>query len=183
MTAAVQSVPRAVGTAGGLVQGHRRAPNMAESSIDIDMRELHDAANLVRNVAVRRFEKGNSVHVLNVLADEIVRALHVLACSEGGNMENNTPNTPTDDRAVLKHDAKPTTENRFMVGKLDGTVLITALTPRRFSMDEALNLAAHLIQIADEPVAFDHVNVAGAVLSVELVELLRAVQMLSEKRG
>lgn len=153
---------------------------MLETSIDIDMRELHDAANLVRNVAVRRFEQGNSVHVLNVLADEIVRALHVLACSEGGNMEHDTPR---DDRAVLKRDPNPTTENRFLVGKLDDTVLITALTPRRFSHDEALNLAAYLLLYADEPVAFDHVNVAGAVLSVEFVELLRAAQLLAEKRA
>jgi hypothetical protein len=172
------SVPRAAETAGGLAQGHRRAPNMNESTIDIDMRELHDAANLVRNVAVRRFGHGHSVHVLNVLADEIMRALYVLACGEGRTMEDDTP---TDDRAVLKRDARPTTENHFMVGKLDDTVWIAKLNPRRLSADEALNIAAYLLVFADEPVAFDHVNVAGAVLSVEFVELLRAVQLLQEK--
>jgi hypothetical protein len=68
------------------------------------------------------------------------------------------------------------TKNNFMVGHLESTVTILGLTPRRLTYDEALNLAAWLVAIADKPVAFDHVNVQGAVLSFEFVQLLREVQ-------
>lgn len=68
------------------------------------------------------------------------------------------------------------TKNKFLVGCLENTVTVLGLNPRRLTYDEALNLAAWLIAIADKPVAFEHVNVQGAVLSFEFVQLLREVQ-------
>jgi hypothetical protein len=68
------------------------------------------------------------------------------------------------------------TLNRFLVGSLDNSITILGLTPRRLTHDEALNLAAWLIAIADAPVAFEHVDLNGTVLSLEFLELLHAVQ-------
>ncbi len=68
------------------------------------------------------------------------------------------------------------TMNKFMVGSLEGTITILRLNPRRLTHDEALNLAAWLIAIADSPSGEHHVDLNGAVLSLEFLELLAAVQ-------
>ena len=153
---------------------------MSTDTTQLDVTELNNAANVLRHIAIRRFEQGFNVQALNTLADCVLHAMHFIASEpvgKGTKMENDH-DTPTDDRAVLKRDERPSIENKFLVGRLDNTVLMTALTPRRLSFEEALNLAAHLLLIADEPVAFDHVNISGAVLSVEFVDLLRAVQLV-----
>ena len=81
--------------------------------------------------------------------------------------------------------------NRFLVGMLadDDRVHILGLTPRKLVREEALNLAAWLLSIADAPLAFEHVAVTTdvvddperrsvtAVLSAEFVELLGRVQL------
>lgn len=77
--------------------------------------------------------------------------------------------------------------NLFLVSELDGTIHVPHLSPRRLSRDEALNLAAWLVAIADEPVAFDQVTaqvssiddpnvLAECVLSVELVQVIAKAQ-------
>jgi hypothetical protein len=72
--------------------------------------------------------------------------------------------------------------NKFHVGLVEDTVVIPGLTPQRLSKDDALNLAAHLIALADDPIAFDHVLLSNVedekhiVLSWEFVELLGKVQ-------
>lgn len=177
-TANNNSAPRAVGAAGGLVQGAGGAPNMETDTTQLDVTELNRAANTLRHVAIRRFEAGFNVTALNTLADCVLRAMHVIASepTKGTNVEDEDTPPASAELAVLKNPSKPETLNRFMVGKLEDTVIISALGPRRLSHDEALNLAAWLIAIADEPVAFDHVNAHGAVISVEFVQLLREIQ-------
>lgn len=79
--------------------------------------------------------------------------------------------------------------NKFLVGILagDDRVHVIGLSPRKLSREEALNLAAHILAIADAPLAFEHVAVTTdvddperqtitAVLSSEFVELLGRVQ-------
>jgi hypothetical protein len=67
------------------------------------------------------------------------------------------------------------TLNKFMVGSLENTITILGLTPRRLTHDEALNLAAWLLAIADSH-SGQHVDMNGAVLSLEFLELLHSVQ-------
>lgn len=181
MTAALKSDPRAAQTAGGLVQGHWRAPNMNGNSTRLDVQELTTAANLIRNIAIRRFEQGFNVEFLNELANATLRCMHYVATeptpTKGRKMEDDDTPPNTAELAVLKNPTRPPPNlNPFKVGKLEDTVTILQLTPRRLTHDEALNLAANLLAVADEPVAFEHANVYGVVISLEFVELMQKLQ-------
>jgi len=116
------------------------------------------------------------VSALNVLADCVLRAMHFIAREPGkGTKMEPDDETPPDDRAVVKKETE--TLNRFMVGMLENTITILALTPRRLERSEALNLAAWLLALADEPdvtlySSADH----RALISEEFLDLLHAVQ-------
>lgn len=76
-----------------------------------------------------------------------------------------------------------TEANPFLVGAIvEGTrktIVVPGLSPRQLTRDEALNLAAHLLRVADEPVAFEQGTFetcnGTAVVSIEFLELLASV--------
>jgi len=49
----------------------------------------------------------------------------------------------------MSADEPPDTANRFLVGVLEDTILVSGLTPRRLTRAEALNLAAWLVACVD----------------------------------
>jgi hypothetical protein len=72
-------------------------------------------------------------------------------------------------------------ENKFAVGLVDERICIGVDASDGLKREDALNLAAWILAVADAPLAFEHVTVrvgeAGdGVLSAEFVELLARVQ-------
>jgi len=141
---------------------------METDTTQIDVTELNRAANTLRHVAQRRFDQGFNVSALNVLADCVLKAMHFIASEPGkGTKMKNDQDTQKG----------PDTLNSFMVGMLEDTITVLALTPRRLSRAEALNLAAWLLSLADVPdvtlySSADH----PALISETFLELLHAVQ-------
>ncbi len=56
---------------------------MERDTIRQDVEELHKAADLVRAVAIRRDAQGFDTQLLNVIADAILRAMHLVASQPG----------------------------------------------------------------------------------------------------
>jgi hypothetical protein len=72
---------------------------------------------------------------------------------------------------------EPDTANAFLVGNLDGTIIISGLSPRRLTRLEALNLAAWLLDVADRgPNEEGRAPPSRAVISWQFLRLLEAVQ-------
>jgi len=69
------------------------------------------------------------------------------------------------------------TDNRFLVAVLEDTIIVSRLSPQRLSIDEALNLAANLLALAErENPPCDFEEVRGAELSHDFLDVLAEVQ-------